>query len=117
LLSPVSYQGLVALLAHPQWKMGEHGKWVVPELSTTQSSASSSSSSSSSAKKGSIARDSACVLAERKFLLTTSKAISQGWDGAYINELDLFSVSETKKIGLDFKLKNENLCLSLCRFS
>lgn len=36
-------------------------------------------------------RDDACVLAERKFLLTTSKGISQSWDGAYINELDVFA--------------------------
>ena len=35
--------------------------------------------------------DEACALAERKFLLTTSKGLSQSWDGAYINELDLFT--------------------------
>jgi hypothetical protein len=61
--------------------MGNDGKWLQPELSSSKKGA------------GAITRDSACVLAERKFLMTTSKAISQGWDGAYINELDLFSVS------------------------
>ena len=32
-----------------------------------------------------------CTLAQRKYLLTTSKGIAQGWDGAYINELDFYA--------------------------
>ena len=32
-----------------------------------------------------------CKLVYRKFLLTTSKGLSQGWSKAYINELSLFS--------------------------
>jgi len=40
-------------------------------------------------------RDSAleqsCKIAHRRFLATTSKGISQSWDNAYINELDLFT--------------------------
>jgi serine carboxypeptidase-like clade 1 len=32
-----------------------------------------------------------CTIAHRRFLATTSKGISQGWDNAYINELDLFT--------------------------
>lgn len=34
-----------------------------------------------------------CNIANRRYLITTSKGISQGWAGAYINELDLFSDS------------------------
>lgn len=32
-----------------------------------------------------------CTLAWRKYQITTSKGISQGWDGSYINELDFFA--------------------------
>eukprot|EP00933_Yihiella_yeosuensis_P020108 TRINITY_DN16213_c0_g1_i2.p1 TRINITY_DN16213_c0_g1~~TRINITY_DN16213_c0_g1_i2.p1 ORF type:complete len:540 (-),score=142.44 TRINITY_DN16213_c0_g1_i2:181-1800(-) len=35
--------------------------------------------------------DAKCQLAIRRFIATTSKAISQEWKGAYINELDLFT--------------------------
>lgn len=32
-----------------------------------------------------------CKIAHRRFIATTSKGISQGWDNSYINELDLFT--------------------------
>jgi len=51
-----------------------------------------------------LLRDSAletsCKVAHRRFIATTSKGISQGWDGAYINELDLF----TDAAALDWSL-------------
>lgn len=36
-------------------------------------------------------QDEQCNVVHRRFLATTSKGLSQSWDGAYINELDLFS--------------------------
>merc|ERR1711966_322514 len=35
--------------------------------------------------------DEKCTIAHRKFIATTSKGLSQEWDGSYINELDLFT--------------------------
>jgi len=34
-----------------------------------------------------------CLVAHRRFLMTTSKGLSQEWDGSYINELDIFTDS------------------------
>mmetsp|Transcript_52797 Transcript_52797/g.153579 ORF Transcript_52797/g.153579 Transcript_52797/m.153579 type:complete len:553 (-) Transcript_52797:108-1766(-) len=44
--------------------------------------------------------DEQCRLVRRRFLATTSRGISQGWDGAYINELDLY----TDAAALDWSL-------------
>jgi cathepsin A (carboxypeptidase C) len=35
--------------------------------------------------------EASCKIAERRFIATTSKGLSQSWDGSYINELDLFT--------------------------
>lgn len=41
-----------------------------------------------------------CNVAQRRFLATTSRGLSQSWKGAYVNELDLF----TDAAALDFTL-------------
>jgi len=41
-----------------------------------------------------------CKIAHRRFIATTSKGLAQGWDGSYINELDLF----TDAAALDWNL-------------
>jgi len=41
------------------------------------------------------ALDGACKMAERKFMATTSRGLSQSWKKAYINELDVFSDSSS----------------------
>jgi cathepsin A (carboxypeptidase C) len=40
---------------------------------------------------GSTDLEARCKIADRRFMATTSKALAQGWDGAYINNLDLFT--------------------------
>jgi len=68
-----------SFMARGSWKR-EEGRWAA-----TQSS------------ERATLRDSdlelSCTIAHRRFLATTSRGISQSWDNAYINELDLFSVS------------------------
>ena len=41
------------------------------------------------------ALDGACKMAQRKFMATTSRGLSQSWKKAYINELDVFSDSSS----------------------
>ena len=40
--------------------------------------------------KNNVAPSPECVLAERKFLLSTSKGFSQDWEHAWINDLTLY---------------------------
>merc|ERR1719199_1477199 len=44
--------------------------------------------------------EASCQVAHRRFIATTSKGLSQGWQNAYINELDLF----TDSAALDWSL-------------
>mmetsp|Transcript_68653 Transcript_68653/g.129489 ORF Transcript_68653/g.129489 Transcript_68653/m.129489 type:complete len:544 (+) Transcript_68653:44-1675(+) len=37
------------------------------------------------------AMEKSCKIANRRFIATTSRGLSQSWDGSYINELDLFA--------------------------
>lgn len=48
-----------------------------------------------SSLQGTAALDGACKMAERKFMATTSRGLSQSWKKAYINELDVFSDSSS----------------------
>eukprot|EP00618_Florenciella_parvula_P001494 CAMPEP_0119483160 /NCGR_PEP_ID=MMETSP1344-20130328/10690_1 /TAXON_ID=236787 /ORGANISM="Florenciella parvula, Strain CCMP2471" /LENGTH=538 /DNA_ID=CAMNT_0007517629 /DNA_START=73 /DNA_END=1689 /DNA_ORIENTATION=+ len=68
------YTARKPFIARGKWVRGEGNKWEEPAVTATAARKSDE-----------------CTLAERKFLLTTSKGISQGWDGAYINELDLMA--------------------------
>ena len=74
-----SFDAPKAFIARGEWRREAGGKWAAP--------------AAASKARGHRDRDlaQACALAEKKFLLTTSKGLSQGWDGAYINELDLFT--------------------------
>jgi len=75
-----------AFLAQGSWKR-EQGRWAASPPS-----------------KKTMLRDTSlelqCKIANRRFLATTSKGISQGWDKAYINNLDLF----TDAAALDWSL-------------
>jgi len=63
-------------LSRGAWKR-EEGRWITSPSKTT------------------VLEDASlelrCKIADRRFIATTSKGISQSWDGAYINELDLFA--------------------------
>mmetsp|Transcript_43626 Transcript_43626/g.69227 ORF Transcript_43626/g.69227 Transcript_43626/m.69227 type:complete len:537 (+) Transcript_43626:43-1653(+) len=48
-----------------------------------------------SSLQGTAALDGACKMAQRKFMATTSRGLSQSWKKAYINELDVFSDSSS----------------------
>lgn len=68
---------LPSFMARGSWKR-EEGRWAAapaPERPALRDSALEQS----------------CKIAQRRFLATTSKGISQSWDNAYINELDLFT--------------------------
>uniref|UniRef100_A0A7S2FYK5 Carboxypeptidase n=1 Tax=Octactis speculum TaxID=3111310 RepID=A0A7S2FYK5_9STRA len=74
-----SYDAQKTFLSRGYWKR-ENGQWATPPTHRL-----------SREMRSNKALADACELAERKFLMTTSKGLSQGWDGAYINELDLFT--------------------------
>ena len=77
LANTCAYKAPKPFLARGKWAMGEGGKWAAAEPSAQGEALAG--------------RSDECTLAERKFLLTTSKGISQGWDGAYINEQDIMA--------------------------
>mmetsp|Transcript_41435 Transcript_41435/g.65665 ORF Transcript_41435/g.65665 Transcript_41435/m.65665 type:complete len:561 (-) Transcript_41435:215-1897(-) len=66
-----------SFLARGSWKR-EEGRW-------------SDARPSKAVALGSADLEKSCKIAHRRFIATTSKGISQSWDEAYINELDLFT--------------------------
>ena len=65
------------------------GKWgAAAEEETATSSASSSSSRRLTFKNKSPSPE--CILAERKYLASTSRGFSQGWNNAWMNDLTLY---------------------------
>jgi cathepsin A (carboxypeptidase C) len=72
-----------SFLARGQWRR-EAGRWAATEEASLLTRVHTTE----------------CTAAHRRFLATTSKGLSQGWDNAYINELDLF----TDAAALDWSL-------------
>jgi len=65
-------------LARGYWRR-EAGAWAAPAPEITSSMPRDK------------ALDDACTIANRRFLATTSRGLSQSWSNSYINELDLFT--------------------------
>lgn len=76
-----------SFLAQGFWKLEAEGRWAATLQAETPS-------------LGDAALDLKCKVAYRKFMATSSKAISQSWPNAYINNLDLF----TDSAALDWSL-------------
>jgi len=81
-------------LARGHWKREEAGRWAAPPpLARAPLSPE---------------LEATCETVRRRFLATTSRGLSQGWQAAYINELDLYADAAALDWGLPGTLDYDN---------